>query len=370
MVTCIKKFFHFVGLHRRREKYGKPLLCHEKPSYPRSCPKELPWSLLLELPLDILVCIVPYLPLVSRVCLALTCKPLYRLLRPALDDEQLSWPRYLASPLTFCKEFGSQLYLPRVELLLKLEDARWLYCCGCLKLHPYSYFSQEYTDTPASCVPSLDRNCNATRGIVDLCSCLALTYTNGERLSEWIQTGVPSPGIDRNIEQQFRYQVLNNKNCLIHKCSVTTQPDVFLNLAIILTLDAGKYLVVTTRYNVYWSAPHKHLGDMVNKDEAYRPPLNTEPVFLCPEVHVLAWLYGITALTQGYKNACRLCDTTFHLLLCTDDGLHSVIQSERNLGLVQNDPNRPGRLMLGSWSWWHSSRRPGNCIERLWYRWD
>lgn len=364
MALLIKKFLQPIRLLGRRGKY-KRLLPDEEPPRPLSPDEKRPWSLLLELPLDILVDIIPYLPLVSQVCLALTCKPLYRLLRPVLDDEQLAWPRYLASPLTSSNEFGNQLHLPRIDLLLKLEDARWLYCRACLKLHPYDYFPRGFARIPPS-----RRGCRWHGGIVDLCACLALTYTNGERLSEWIQTGAPSQDLHRNTRQQFRYQVLNNRRSLIHKCSVTSQPDVFLALTIMLTLDAGKCLVVTTRYNVHWSTPHKLVGDLVNDREAYRPAFNTEPIFLCSCVHALAWLYGSFAPTLMSKNACPICDTTFHLILRTDDGFHCVIHSERNLGIAQYDPDKPRRLVLGSRKWYQSSRRPGNGMERLWYLWS
>ncbi|BCS28279.1 uncharacterized protein APUU_61327A [Aspergillus puulaauensis] len=364
MALLIKKFLHSIRLLGRRGKY-KRLLPHEETPRPLPPDEKRPWSLLLELPLDILVDIVPYLPLVSQVCLALICKPLYRLLRPVLDDEQLAWPRYLASPLTLSNEFGSELHLPRIDLLLKLEDARWLYCRTCLKLHPYNYFPPDFARIPPS-----RRDCRLYCGIVDLCSCLALTYTNGQRLSEWIQTGVPSQDLHRNIRQQSQCQTLNNRRLLIHSCSVTSQPDVFLALTIMLTLDAGKCLVVTTRYNVYWSTPHKRLGDLVNDREAYRPPFNTESIFLCSDVHALAGLYGSYAPTLTRKDACGSCDTTFHLLLCTDDGLHSVIRSERNLGIVEHDPNMPRRLVRGSQKWWLTSRDPGNAMEGMWYRWS
>jgi len=134
-----------------------------------------------------------------------------------------------------------------------------------------------------------------------------------------------------------------------------------------LTLDMGKCLVVTTRYKVYWSAPHKRLGDIVSQREPYQAPFNNEPVFLCPHIHALSWIYGTFAPTRKSKNACCNCDTTFYLLLCTDDGLHSVIHSERNLGIVQDNPNKPRPLGLGSRKWYQSSRKPGNAMEGLWY---
>ncbi|KAL4910620.1 hypothetical protein BDW74DRAFT_887 [Aspergillus multicolor] len=123
----IKKGLAFFGILTRRRGYER-----------LTFQEELNSSLLLELPLEILLLIIPHLPLVSQACLALTCKPLYRLLRSAHGNEQLAWPRYLAYPLPSCKQFGMGSL--RNELLLKLEDARWLYCRGRLKLHPKECF--------------------------------------------------------------------------------------------------------------------------------------------------------------------------------------------------------------------------------------
>ncbi|KAL5342154.1 hypothetical protein BJX70DRAFT_357082 [Aspergillus crustosus] len=316
----------------------------------------LSWSLLLKLPLDILLLIIPRLPLVSQVCLALTCKPLYKLLHSALDDKQLAWPKYLASPPS---KAYNQPPLPRNELLLKLEDTRWLYCRDCLKLHPHSHFCLVQAS-----VPSSTRYCILGVGVADLCACVALTYTNGVQLASWIQTGVPSQMLPRNICQQFRLQDLDTTRILIHKCSVTSQPDAFLTFTAKVSLTADRRLIITTRYTVYWSEPHKNPGTFYFH-ERYRPPNDTEAPFLCPHIHGLAWLYGINAQSQEYK--CGLCDTNYRVLDYTNDGLRAVIQAERNLGIMHNDPYQ-SQPTLQSPSWWHGSRQPGNPMEKFWYR--
>ncbi|KAL4785007.1 hypothetical protein BJX76DRAFT_325763 [Aspergillus varians] len=356
MASYIRKLLGFVGLSKERGDY-KHLSYHE----------QSPRSLLPELPVDILLLIVPHLPLVSQACLALTCKSLYGLLRSCHDDERLAWPRFLASPLPSCELFGSQPHLPRTDLLLKQEDARWLYCCGCLKLHPNNHFT-----IGSIRVLPLRRYCKNRVGVADLCACLALTYLNGVRLGDWIQTGVPSQYLHQNIRQEFRFRVLDKRRLLIHNCSVTSQPDAFVALTTMVTLDPDNCLVVTTRYKVYWSTPHRYLGDAVDCRETYRTPYNTEPLFLCPHIHALAWLYGPYAPYLKSKKSCGLCDTKFRLLGCTDDGLHSVIQGERNLGIMRNDLYKRWRELDSSRRWWNGCRKPGNGMESLWYLrpWD
>lgn len=353
MTRWIRKLLRLVRLFKGRNGYER-LSPREEP----------PWSPFLELPLDILLVIIPYLQLVDQACLALTCKPLYRLLRSVHGDEQLAWPRYLASPLPAC-EFGSQSHVLRNDLLLKLEDTHWRFCRRCLKLHPKNHFT--YADTWR---PSLNRYCIIDVGVVDLCACLALTYANGIRLVDWIQTGVASHDLHRNIYREFQLRVLKNTRFLIHRCSVTSEPDAFVALTTTVALGSDNCLVVTTRHNVYWSTPHHHPGDFSDNRAIYRAPHNIESIFACPHMHALAWLYGQYSRFLVHEKRCGVCDTTLNLLHSTGDGLHSVIQAERNLGIMYNNLSKPWVQSGCSLRWWKSSRRPGNPMERLWYEWS
>ncbi|KAL2833041.1 hypothetical protein BDW59DRAFT_157180 [Aspergillus cavernicola] len=315
MTSCIKRALGIVRLLRRRGGYER-----------LSPDQEPPWSLLLEFPVDILLLILPHLPLVSQACLALTCKPLYRLFCSVLDDEQLAWPRLLASR-SHDKFFGSQLALPRNELLLRLEDdGRWLYCGGCLKLHPKNH----YTWVSELMSPET-RSCIYDAGVVDVCACLALIFADGIKLAEWLKTGAPSRNLRRSIREAFQSQMVNNRQVLFHHCSITSHADVFIRLVMRVTLDADDCLIVATTYHVYWTKPHTILGDSVDRT------------------------YGYYRLSRG---KCTICDTRYHLLGCTDDGLYCVMQGVRNLGSRVAPFNR---------YWWHGSRDPWNAMWKLWY---
>jgi hypothetical protein len=336
----------------------------EGPEAPDS--RSHPYSRLEELPLDIFVLITPHLPVVTKACLALSCKAFYGLLRSALDDKSLSWPRFLASPSP-CREasFGSAPYLPRNQLLLKLEDDRWLYCFSCLKLHPHGHFPRG-----ASRIPPAERSCIKLPfgGIVDVCACLALTHSHGARLAEWVETGRPGDGLHQKVQREFELKVLkDNRRVLVHECSVTCQPDVVVALTATVTLNANSHLVVKTRYGVSWSKPCKDLEhDRVFYFRPYQAPRNTAPIALCPHTKAFFWSYGRYYPYQPSlpcRDTCGVCDTKIRLLGITDDGLYSVIQSERDLGLVQNDRSED------FWEWdnyerWHrASRFPGNDLE-------
>lgn len=334
MTRWIQRVLCIVHLLKRR---GSP---DEQPPLPP----------LLELPIDIFRLILPHLPLVSHACLALTCKPLYRLLRCVFDDERLAWPRLLAS--RSYELIGSQPHLPRNELLLKLEDNRWMYCSGCLKLHLKNRFTLSLPNVPPS-----DRLCNYNVWVVDVCACLALTFFHGIQLVEWLETGTPSLNLHRNIRELFQSQLVNNKRVLLHHCSITSHEDAFISLATTVTLDASHCLIVATRFNVHWTKPHNLSGPTV--EEPYRPSKNTDPVALCPHLHAIAWLYSPS---RRSRNECGCCDTMYYLLGRSNDGLHCVVKGVRNLGDV-----RVASRVASSVNWWFGSRRPLNAIWRYWY---
>ncbi|EIT73656.1 hypothetical protein AO1008_04816 [Aspergillus oryzae 100-8] len=143
------KIRSFLRLFRRKSKPIPPPTQQEVQDIyiPPPPPQELQDIFippLLNLPLDILFEIFPLLPLPSQVCLALSCKPLYRLFSSTLQDEQLAWPRLLA-----CKTFRisdtlssneAPLISPRTQVLLQLQDDWWLYCAACLKIQPRALF--------------------------------------------------------------------------------------------------------------------------------------------------------------------------------------------------------------------------------------
>src|SRR5436189_3273342 len=97
-----------------------------------------------QLPVELFLQITRLLPLVSRVCLALTCKPFLNLLDSSstlLSSEELHHPRDLVK-VGYRPLHRDALCTQRWVLLQLLEDDRWRCCSGCLKLHPVSEFSE------------------------------------------------------------------------------------------------------------------------------------------------------------------------------------------------------------------------------------
>ncbi|KAI9369074.1 hypothetical protein BJX61DRAFT_180022 [Aspergillus egyptiacus] len=358
MKRRIKKIQSIIRHHLLRARHKPPPTTQEEP----------PVSPLLNLPIDILILIFPLLPLISQACLALTCKPFYHLFGSVLQHDQFAWPRLLATGASassdrdsYVRFYKSDPQVPRNELLLKLEassNGRCLYCCYCLKLHPKNRFlsCSELTEPEHRC-------CRYWARVVGLCACLALTFSDGIALTAWLKVGwvrgaVPSRFLHRRIREAFQCssQVINDgtgqrrqQQVLSHHCSITSHADAFIRLSMRVTLDADDCLIVTTRYDVHWTTPRQP-PDGQTTGATYLPPYDTQPVALCPDLHAITWLSMASVRSRG---GCRCCDTRCHLLGCSKDGLHWVIQGVRNLG--------------GSRGWRYTARIPGNLMWMMSY---
>ncbi|RDW84153.1 uncharacterized protein DSM5745_04479 [Aspergillus mulundensis] len=347
---------------KRRNKIKKVIsraarLLRQSAGYKHPSPDKEPQSPLLNLPFDVLHLILPHLPLESQACLALTCKPLHRALGFVLENKQFAWPRYLATefpPGPYERErFGAARYPelpnPRNELLHLLEDRRWMYgCCDSLKLHPKQLVE------PGSLQSTNSQRCISTEGVVDLCACLALTFSDKIKLIQWLKTGQAGPSLHRNVRGAFVFRERDKKRSLVHHCSVSSQPDAFVSLLTTATLDADDCLIVTTIYHVYWEQPRRILRSYSAFNNAfpyrlrpeYRPPHNAEPVFLCPHIHAVAWLYSSWMWT---KDQCTNCDTRYQEIgrITSSNRLYLGMLGKRNRQshiVTLNDHQKIGML--------------------------
>lgn len=141
-----------------------------------------------ELPAEIVLEIAEYLNPMSKLCLALTCKSLLRILDPDKSLQRL--PRFqlqqgeMSTP-TLYGLFDSDHWL----LLRRLEDSRWRCCPRCLKLHPVHDLSE--TDLA---IKAEERNCRfgPMAGTVFVCPCKQITFRDKLRLIAQLQQN-PNP---------------------------------------------------------------------------------------------------------------------------------------------------------------------------------
>ncbi|PYH97249.1 hypothetical protein BO71DRAFT_468616, partial [Aspergillus ellipticus CBS 707.79] len=248
-----------------------------------------------DITIDILLIIFELLPLPSQACLALSCKTLHAHFGFILKDAKLTWPRLLATksyevPL-------AQPNIPRNQLLLLLEDDRWLYCSGCLKLHPHNLFSSYSRSSPPQ-----ERRCMYQSGVIDLCPCLALTFFDRMRLEQWLRTGFID-ALSPSTRHAFQLTVIKHRICLLHRCSMTEHAEAFIDLTIMMTLEENSCLKVQTRYHLHMSIPQRIQGSRLR---LHLWPLSMESIFLCPHFTIMEFLFN----PHGWsENRCKQCDT-------------------------------------------------------------
>lgn len=133
---------------------------------------------IVQLPDELLLLIKSFLSLTSQACLTLTCRFFFIFTGAILDSREFD----LSSMESIKKEnvHGEWLigYSLRWELLCLLEDARWLICPGCIKLHPANTFASHSRATEFR----TSRECfyGPGTGIVEICPCIRLTF--GDKL--------------------------------------------------------------------------------------------------------------------------------------------------------------------------------------------
>ncbi|KAE8151588.1 hypothetical protein BDV25DRAFT_171350 [Aspergillus avenaceus] len=138
---------------------------------------------LLELPAELLIGIASYLAVVPRACLAMTCKRLFAVEAVSLKSQSLCFDQDFAPVFQHYRN-NHTFRSDRWQLIISLEDQRWLACSRCLKLHPQSSFSMRERNRPPN-----DRLCNLgpLAGIVGLCPCMKMTFRDKIDLVELLQ---------------------------------------------------------------------------------------------------------------------------------------------------------------------------------------
>ncbi|CAG7965150.1 unnamed protein product [Penicillium salamii] len=212
-------------------------------------------NLILSLPDTVLVKIHEELPIIDAVCLALTCKRLSKLFTATLKEKDFEFPRLLElrNPL-LCLNYSR---ITRNQLLLRLENRRWLYCGQCLRLHPRKVFDRENKYW----APSLIRSCSRYAGIVDICPCAAWTIRDRDRAVKLLKSTSPS-GTQFG---PFLFQS-GSRPSLEHTCHLSSNEEYDADVAISIYIDPSNHLLVHAKY-------------VLRLTPAY---ISIEPLLFCP----------------------------------------------------------------------------------------
>ena len=192
---------------------------------------------ILDIPLELLLHIVSYLPLQDHVCLTLTCKSLNGKLGSVFCASELGFPRMLSK---------ESPHSPRITLLTRLEDDRWACCGGCQKLHPRGEITRQQMRLPPK-----QRKCTMWCGIVDLCPCISLTPRDRTHLVDYLSESVGShkKGL-RFLETGILRNSINEcgNQSLLHECHGYSTVQVTITLSLNPTKHDG--LISCARYEM------------------------------------------------------------------------------------------------------------------------
>jgi hypothetical protein len=201
---------------------------------------------LFNLPECLLRDIFELLQPVDQACLSLSCKLFLDLFGSALEREEFSFPRLLQ--IRVPRLCLNKPDIPRNQLLLRLEDARWRLCGTCLRLHPRREFSISSLRRPP-----LQRQCMTYAGIVDLYPCLSLTFRDRARLVKLLklQRAPDDAVVKPDRWRSFQFGVNEQgKPCLLHSCLVLKLAHVEAKLHTVLFLGESDTLVMQSQYHI------------------------------------------------------------------------------------------------------------------------
>jgi hypothetical protein len=211
--------------------------------YWRSVGKEPP---LFVLPECLLRDIFELLQPVDQACLSLSCKLLLYLFGSVLKREEFCFPRLLH--IRFPRLCLNKPSIPRNQLLVRLEDARWRVCGACLRLHPRKEFPKSSLKKPP-----LQRRCMTYAGIVDLCPCLSLTFRDRARIVKLLKLQRAHDDALIKPDPLRLFQLGANEQgepCLSHSCSVVNDARVQGELQTMLFLGQSGRLLMQSQYHI------------------------------------------------------------------------------------------------------------------------
>ncbi|KAL4923590.1 uncharacterized protein BDV17DRAFT_296220 [Aspergillus undulatus] len=279
---------------------------------------------LLELPMDVVDIVFYFLPIESQVCVALSCKALKDSFSHVFEDERLAWPRRFSEG--YRDKFRS-VAAARDRLLDLLEDDRWRHCFGCLKLHPavkYSPWYSEPNGLPGQMI------CRNEMRVVDLCPCLALTWSDGKELRQWLQNGSKGLYFSPSVRNALKLDVENGRPVLRHECpTIADVEGESFSVTMTVRLDKNSSLEVRTRYEFTF--------DKLAKIDTTAPPpydklrpmpsAKTRPVSMCPWNDARRWMYRELDTNEG-----ECCHSSHSITMSRKGGFHGVVDSVRKLG--------------------------------------
>ncbi|KAL4924181.1 uncharacterized protein BDV17DRAFT_275398 [Aspergillus undulatus] len=170
-----------------------------------------------------------------------------------------------------------------------LEDRNCLYCSSCLNITSGSRFwPPEISGHP------LTRVCKSPGGIVNLCSCLALTFNDLVHLQDFLRTGKLDRFLPNTVCEVSRSFSKDGQQFLEHQCATTDHDDAFIMTKISLFLGESGDLLLRRKWDLYLKerlpsqAVCEAAMDTYSRSSAYEK----EQLLICPHFDLFRDLYN------------------------------------------------------------------------------
>lgn len=233
---------------------------------------------ILKLPAEIVTIILEPLAVEDKVCFSLSCKYIYNCFTSLLSAERMQLSHLLPRE-KYPTLFPNIDKAARIQLLRRLQNAEWEYCCDCWILHPRPRPRDLQGRYCLPCQKLHGRQCFTHglcmpyAGVVALCPCLTISFRDKIKILEDI---ISTP----EDQWQFGSTVCrgSSRENLLHSCRIQHPTiDAHLHTSIGHGIRQGKaHLIISSRY--VFSFSHESASSL-SKSEA-----------MCPHENIKRWL--------------------------------------------------------------------------------
>lgn len=226
---------------------------------------------------SLLTQVYQYLPLVDRICLALSCKRFLSGYKVLVKEISMLPPQSSAHHLPL--SYVSSQDKSRIQLLLRIENLRWAYCAECLSLKPRRLFTHDALSAPA-----LQRRCARYDGVISICPCLNLTLRDRNHVSHllWYQD---------TPHDEARYGFFGFERdgwaSTCHSCPFYSKKNWTVRVSMKFYVSESGTLRLHVSYNLRISSG----GSFVE----------AAPVFACPHLDLIPLIHAAGNYTTCYK---------------------------------------------------------------------
>lgn len=244
-----------------------------------------------KIPPDIVRILFTLLPSVDQLCFSLSCSYLYFQFHLYLESQHRRFPGLPPSGerQALCPRHRLER-IPRIQLLLRLEDSRWKFCYQCWNLHlrssgrrrvwPLSLFSHQQSCSECQLLHGR-QYCMPHVGEVEVCPCLTITFRDKLHLMETIRSARDTFHSEKVYYYDgVLYHPASRYRSIWHDCTVTSHPFATAEIRTILWIPKqSKSLYVENKYKF-----------SISRENAQSLPAEVKTPFMCPHDNPRKWL--------------------------------------------------------------------------------